>query len=609
MDILSVSRRAMAGASFFRSVARWAAYAVAAGTGLALLTLASCGGGDGTSSMVNFSPFATAAVCTGAISNATGKWVTVVNNGYSPPGAADMNFFSFNQPSVNGNGELVFRGRARTSGTSGSQPLRGVWKVNLCTSSGMKAVATTTTPVPDPNNQVDPTTGAPAPAVFNETPSIPRIDISSSLLGTRGNSPPVWTYTDPVTGLETKAGTTGIFFQANGPLTTGVDNMGNVPGFSQFQVPGAPAGTKFDVFPGSPSFANGKYIAFKGNYTVPAPTPTDPAATASKTGVYVRDVSRTDNPVVLIADSNTMIPGQTVPFGSTAPPSAADGEMVFTGLDNEGAPTMGGIYMAKLLPDPAASVPVLGTVVKIGDPVPGRDGNALADGSTFTAFGEGLSFDGRHISFWAAWGTQMRDVTLTCPTEGNKDVIAYCNQLYAPNGTTTVQVPVNQGIFVQDTGTGKTVMVARAGLNQPFLDFLYWNFSGRAPGTGDATGELARWRSSAFSAVDGKRGAVFKGSRSPIPNISVPSSGIYAVVMTGGVPADEVPVVEVGDLANKVDPAAPADSTVLSVAIEREGLRNGWLTLSLSSINPAGEAWAGVYVTHVSTLDKFPSLN
>ena len=555
-----------------------------------VIFLAACGASGDTQ------PSASAAAsCASAISNATGQWVTVANNSYSPPGATDKNFFSFNQPSVNSNGEVVFRARAKAAGGgAGGEPFRGVWAVDLCSSPALQTIVDNATLVPDPNN---------LGVTFTETPSIPRIDISSPLLATRGNSQPVWLYTDPVTQLETRAGTTGIFTWINGPLTTGASILGNVPDFSYFQVPGAPAGTKFDVFPGSPTATNGKYIAFKGNFTV-----TENNVAVGKTGVYFRDISVPKNPVVLIADSNTMIPGQTVPFGSTAPPSAAAGKIVFTGLDVEDAPTMGGIYVA-----PLADRPTLTAIALIGAPVPDRNGSPLADGSTFTTFGEGLAYDGRYVAFWGAWGPDKRDLALTCPTDGNKDLIAYCNlptDQGGTGGTMTMQVPVNQGIFLHDTSTGKTLMVARAGVGEAFQDFLYWVYSGRPPGTGsgdDTDGEPPRWRSSAFTAVDGTRGVLFKGSRSPIPNVTVPSTGIYGAGYINGAITDFVPAIEVGNFVAKLDAGAPADSTVLSVGIEREAIRNGWVTLTVSTINPAGESWAGVYATYVPTLNNIPS--
>lgn len=564
-------------------------------TASGVLALTACGSDGGGASP----PVATA--CSSAISNATGRWVTVVNNTFTPPGpaGAGKNFFSFNQPSINSEGKVVFRGRAKApGGAPAGEPHRGVWSVDLCSSPTLQTILDTETVVPVPNN---------LGAIFNETPSIPRIDISSSLIASRGNSQPVWTYTDPITQLETRAGTTGIFTWFNGPLTTGVNTLGNLLDFSYFQVPlPAPAGTKFDVFPGSPTMSSGKYIAFKGNFTV-----TENNLPVGKTGVFFRDISGLMNPVIAIADTSTMIPGQVVPFGSTAPPSAAAGKIVFTGLDNEETPTMGGIYVA-----PLADRPALTAVTRIGDPVPDRSGIPLVDGSTFTKFGEGLAYDGRFLTFWGAWGAEARDIVLTCPNDGNRDRRAYCLATSGPGGTQMKQVPVNQGIFLHDTVSRNTLMVARSGVGEGFQDFLYWVYSGRPdvlpPGEGgpdDSDGEPPRWRSSAFAAVDGARGVLFKGSRSPIPNVTVPDSGIYGAGYINGALTQVVPAIEVGDLIAKLDASAPADSTVLSVGIEREALRNGWTTLTVSTINPAGESWAGIYATYLPAIRNIPPIN
>lgn len=550
-----------------------------------------------------------AGACASAISKATGKWVTVANNADSPPGYPDKKFFSYNQPSINGQGKVVFRARAKApagagGGGGGSHPHRGIWAVDLCASPALQTILDTATVVPDPNN-----TGE----IFNETPSIPRIDISSSLIATRGNSPPVWSYSLP-DGSESRAGTTGIFTWINGPLKTGVNTLGNLPGFEYFQVPlPAPAGTKFDVFPGSPTMTNGKYISFKGNYAV-----TENNVPVGKTGVYFRDISTPSSPVIAVADTNTLIPGQTVPFGSTAPPSAAAGKIVFTGLDSEETPTMGGIYVA-----PLAERPTLTAVAVIGDPIPDRSGVPLEDGSTFAKFGEGLAYDGRYIAFWGAWGAETRTLYLVCPTEGNKDRQQYCRDTAPlPDYITPVEVPVNQGVFLHDTATQRTLMVARSGVEQQFQDFLYWVYSGRPdvspPGQGgpdDSDGEPPRWRSSAFAAVDGARGVLFKGSRLPIADVTVPSSGIYGVGYIDGALTTVVPVIEVGDLVAKLDLDAPVASTVASVGIEREALRNGWVTLTVSTVSPTDSqvseegGWGGVYATYVPTFTTFPAAN
>lgn len=49
----------------------------------------------------------------------------------------------------------------------------------------------------------------------------------------------------------------------------------------------------------------------------------------------------------------------------------------------------------------------------LSDPVPGE-----AAGTSFRQIGEALSYDGRFLGFWGAWGDEMRDILLICPTDG-----------------------------------------------------------------------------------------------------------------------------------------------------------------------------------------------
>jgi len=169
---------------------------------------------------------------------------------------------------------------------------------------------------------------------------------------------------------------------------------------------------------------------------------------------------------------------------------------VFAGFDNEEAPTLGGIYLAPL----SGPQPALTTLISIGGRVPIKNKAAR-----FNKLSEGLSFDGRFVAFWGAWGTATRTLVLQCPNEGSTARRAFCLEQH-PGGF-SVQVPLNQGIFVHDIETGKTRTVATA--PGDFDDFLYWNFSGRVPGAGEGgeddgdDGEQARWRSSAFVAVSG----------------------------------------------------------------------------------------------------------
>ncbi len=608
-----------------------------------LALVAGCGGGSPTSTLTALNPYNpsnpadyTADCVPGPDVN--GIWKTVSNNDTVMPDSAYYHFFSYNQPAVNAHGLVVFRARARSvtsgpgeeTGESGASPggsgeggegggavQRGVYTVDVCQAKPLVYTVASgrSTLVPQPNN---------TEAMFNEFPSIPRIDMSSGILATRGQSKPVWTYTDPTTNLETKVGTTGVYVALPEGFATGMNILGAIPSFAVMQVPSASLpGVKFDQFPGSPSVTDSMYVVTKGNYTDMVnvngtPTP------VKKTGVYFRNVTVGSAPVEVIADSNTVIPGSPgVTFGSTAPPSAASGHVVFTGLDNENAPTAGGIYVAPLI-----ASPTLTPVVEIGhSPVPDGSGNPLAPlaGSTtaptFSLLSEGLAFDGRYVAFWGAWGTNphdsnatdpgMRAVTLSCNAseEGNKQRIAICQAAATlqANGTytTTRYVPINQGIFMADTQSGKIWMVAEAGASSTaqFQDFLYWVFSGSPSALkGGTDAEPPRWRSSAFVAVDGKLGVVFKGTENPAyaAPAPAPSSGIYGANFTPGAVGPVFKVVAVGDDMSRLDPSAPAGSTIVSLGLEREGLRAGWLSLTASSLNAAGESWAGIYATHIN---------
>ncbi|MGA8048719.1 MAG: hypothetical protein WCA09_00910 [Burkholderiales bacterium] len=526
-------------------------------------------------------------------SDVIGAWKVVSNNQTAVPGSTDIKFFSYNQPSINSSGLLVFRGRARgatgSGGSGGSASMsRGVFALDACLPSPkLYTVADTSTVVPAPNN---------TDAVFTEFPSIPRIDMNAGVMATRGQSNPVWTLSDG-----TKLGTSGVYVASAAGLSTGIGLLGGVPEFSYMQVPNASTtGVKFDQFPGSPTVSDGKYLAFKGNYT-----DTDGVTTVSRTGVYYRDLSVSNSPLHVIADSSMPIPGTdpATTFGSTAPPSAANGKVAFVGLDNEDAPTAGGLYIA-----PLADMPALTPLVQIGQTVvTDSAGGPLVDNPTFSQLGEGLAFDGRYIAFWGAWGADMREITLTCPEDGNADLIAACNE-QNPGGTKQVMVPVNQGVFLYDIQRGKLWMAARAGSDEQFQDFLYWVFSG-SPGTTGASGgsggesgptdaEPPRWRASAFAAVDGARGVIFKGSLMPAEGFTPPTSGIYGAPFTGSKVDPVFKIVEVDDSIAPIDPTAPAESKITALGIERESLRSGWLTITASTLDPLGESWAGIYATY-----------
>jgi hypothetical protein len=534
-------------------------------------------------------------------------WQTVANNLAEIPDTAGRTFNSYGQPSVNAGGLVAFRGRS-TGQDSG--PVRGVYARDMGRLLPLREIAAAGDPVPDPNNVVYNDLLAP----FNEFPAFPRMDIASTAIATRGQSRPVWEYpvgTEPAPGEEvevTRVGTSGIYLERLPVLSlvTGASQLGVVPGFERFAVPvpGLAMHTRFDQFPGSPAVMSRDLIAFKGNYTDTRGT-ADEADDGSYTGVFLRNV-RADKlmaPVQLIATSQfTMIPGTDVLFGSTAPPSAADGKVLFLGSDNEETPTLGGIYMAEAKA-PGNLIPL----VEVGDPVPGETGH------TFMKFGEALSVGtkARQVAFWAGWGGYVESAPLRCPDEGNKELVAYCK---ANADGAVLMVPKYQGIFVHDTKTGLGTRVASTSTG--IADFQYCVYSGRPPGAGGShgedtedEGELPRWRCSAFAALSAQGGTWYQVA---FKSTTVDGrTGIHLWDSRPAVPLQKL--VEIGDDAATLDPQAPPGALVATLGIERDGFRNGWLAITASMAVPvtaAGtevgdeeetevEGMAGVYVTRL----------
>ena len=531
--------------------------------------------------------------------------VTVINNNDLMPPLQVRNFNSYNQPSVNTDGQVVIRARSR-GGSSLGQPTHGIYSRDMALdNSPVISVLDRSSLVPQPNN---------LGTSFVETPSFPRIDMNSDTIATRGNHQPAWRYLLD-DGSETRAGTTGIYTNPFGSLITGASKLGDVTEFSFFEVPEF-RGIRFEVFPGSPAVTQGNIIAFKGNYTVDQ---------IGKTGVYYRQLepgpTGGNSPVVLIANNtDTLIPYTSTVFGSTAPPSAAGNHVVFAGFDNEEDPTLGGIYLA-----PLQYQPKLTTLVSIGQQVPGQPAD-----QTFNGLGEGVAFDGRFVGFWGAWGYDTKTMRLYCAEEGNKDRIAYCNQALVcrdtgqvigdPNsicddmndpkfGTSCYQlreVPVHQGIFVQDLKTGKTAPVAMSG--EQFDEFLFWNYSGKTPCVGgghseeggEDDGEPARWRSSAFVAVGSGEGANFSAAFKARSGGQDVVDGIYLKKGTWHSPI--ITVLDTSMDGQALDPEAPAGSTITELGLEREGLRGDWLAINASMGIEGGseeDGIAGIYLTHL----------
>ena len=217
------------------------------------------------------------------------------------------------------------------------------------------------------------------------------------------------------------------------------------------------------------------------------------------------------------------------------------------------------------------------------------------------------------MSFWGAWGTQERTITLQCPTSGEKARIDYCNTKY-PNGFTTTE-PMNQGIFVTDAMTGTTVLVARTGgvADDNFSNFLYWVFSGRPPGTGggDTEGtvfEPARWRSSAFTALSAATARLYKVAFKATKNDG--TQGIYLSSGSNLQLAFHTVVVDTNTPGAVVDPeintlVSETPLKVTSVGIERDGFRNQRLAVAVSMANAdASVSWAGLYLQNTFFLTR-----
>jgi len=489
-----------------------------------------------------------------------GDWTTIANSSTAIPSSNGKLFSSFGQPSLNNKCAIAFRGRS----SGGGEPARGVYTGSGCKPGALQIGAAQGSIVPAPNNLA---------ATFNEFPAFPRLDLRNNLLVTRGQSQPVWKYTLS-DGTDTRVGTSGVYAGLLGSsLRTGASLLGAVPGFGYFAVPGRP-GVRFDQFPGAPTVFDGNKIAFKGNFT----------DGISKTGVFVRNIyiNGGTSEGVRIADSDTLIPGTSTMFGSTAPPSAADHTVVFAGFDNEETPTLGGIYKA------TAPFYRLQPVVTIGKTSP--DNPSLA----FTKYGEAISYDGKNIGFWAGLGQNTRTVRLHCPIDGNQAVVDACIEQCPATDSEghycEKEVPVEQGIYVSRPN-GSLKVIARAGEGQPFKDFLFWTFSGRPPGVGggdsEDTFEPPRWRSSAFVSVTRNVTTAFK---------AIWADDTVGIFVKPTLARPVVPVMMIGADAAAVDAAAPAGSKISAVGLERDGLRRCVLAVNASFLNvDTSETWAGVY--------------
>lgn len=514
-------------------------------------------------------------------------WLTVVNNSYIIPNGT-RNFSSYGQPSVNTQGTVVFRGRS-TGGTHET----GMY-LRRFHSSQVLPMADLTMLVPEPNN---------LDTKFREFSSFPRIAMNEDFAAFLGMHSPVYRFMLP-DDTETRAGTTGIYVNFNrDPLITGASKLGAVPGLEHFSVANFKS-QMFDGFPGGAAVSDDGTIVFKGNWTE--------GGVDHKTGIFARHLMRAPQGGFDgnrgLASSDTEIPNMpphfandkliAFNFDSTSPPSIAGDTVVFLGLDYELDPHCGGIY----------SVPVTGgdlqPLIEIGKPLPNMETTPVI------RLGEGLSWDGRYLGFWAAWGNEFKTVRTNCPVDGNADLIAFCNGI-DPNSILDEetgewyqlhQVPIEQGIIVYDVLTRKTWVIAR---NEQFTDFVFWTYSGHVPGSGDdVDAEIPRWRSSAFMTVyDGM--VAFKGRRAEMnakhEYVNV-TDGLYLV--DAPIASRLITLAETGMDGAILDPSLPPGTMpIIGLGLERDGLRGRFLAITATMANEEA-GWGGIYLTTVTRTTK-----
>lgn len=511
-------------------------------------------------------------------------WQTIANGSTAMPGTKTTTLFNlFGPVSINAAGLAAFNGQSAvtTSDSEETTSTKGLYTVDLATGT-VSRIADTSTLVPDPNT----ITYGLTLAKFGGFPSFARIDQNSSVVGFVGTHPPVLQLLN-----DGRVGSSGLYANPSTVLDTGVGLFTQDP-YTYFQIPDLPA-TAFGAFPNAPAIVGGNTIVFKGDYL---------SGTTVATGVYYRDLvaDSGESPVTLLASVNsTQIPEKTLKFGYFGAPSAVGTTAVFVGYDQKDAPTAGGIYSASI-----SSAPALNPLVTIGTLVPGE-----TETDTFTRFGEALSFDGRYVGFWGAWGTDISKIHVTC-SEQDAAVQAYCLTVF-PDGY-DAQVPVHQGMFVYDITSSTLTTVAKAGTD--FTDFTYWPFVGTLPeegaptdvgssgGGGDETEVEVPLEPPAFVlstsiVVAGQSSTAyqvaFKAKTGSVDGIYITSGPETALILTA---------LDTTMIGTTVDGASNATSTIKKLDLEREGLRGTRLAIGASMHDSATSTdAAGLYTTTIST--------
>lgn len=211
--------------------------------------------------------------------------------------------------------------------------------------------------------------------------------------------------------------------------------------------------------------------------------------------------------------------------------------------------------------------------------------------------GESVSFNGKALAFWGAWGEETVQQQLLCGTDGNQVLLEYCReQSPAGDGVYIKELPVNQGIFLTEVDSLVARLVASTGAQ--FDTFLNWNFSGRPPGVGESVGpeselELARWRPSAFVALEDRWLASKAEQLAPVDGSVVAQiqDGIYLADLLSrdnGVQS----LLQTGQDGGMRDPQAQG-MAITALGLERDGFRRGRLAFVANMANEE-ESWAGI---------------
>ena len=574
-------------------------------------------------------------------------WTPVANRNDVVPGT-EQQLRKFSEPSVNRGGAVAFRGTASRE----DYPVSGVYLRRMgATGQPIEAIFERGADVAWPNNVESPAFSGTF-AGYRRFPWFPRIDADAVMVVSRGTSGPVWRFMLP-NGEEMFQGTAGVFASSNGDRFTAANMLGDVrdpdtlePYFPEFAVPGEGDATAFDGFPGVPTIGGSRYVTFKGATRRHGHHDFGKGEGGGNGGghgggprydhgLYTRDLLTPFSPLLEIVREGDDMPGPLVlrsqpRFEVIGSPSAFENRVVFLGVDDDDHPDNGGIYISRT-DEPSDPQPI----VRIGDPVPGlvMDGVA-SDDLTFREFGEAISFNGRWVAFWGAWGHSDMHFELDCPEPwevDDEELSKYCHDQHHAHDH--VEVRRSQGIFVHDLETDTTYLVALNGdmptgmKDKELPSYVFWKFDGTVPvhggghggGNGGGNGdnllgspdgdgvptdqsERAEWRPYVYLAVESLAGfggsedefrVAFKSTLKDIDTLWI-ADGPF-----GGSPQ---PILSTGNLGSSLDEQCPEGARIVDIGLERDAMRDGWLAISARMWNDkTREGWSGVYAAGSST--------